>query len=391
MIIELRRAGFINKGAELMLRAVLAQLRGRYPEALITVAPTSHAGSQPWPRLVAEGIYPKAELTRGPLFLGDAAGMLPKKLREMYGLVLDREVHAVLDAGGFSYSDQWGPGPAQALARSARRWARQGSEVILLPQAFGPFEQPSLRRAMGEALGHLSLAFARDKASLEHLRAVASGAREKIHQAPDFTNILPPKAPEAQKAQVLAGAVALVPNARMLDKTGAHGAQAYEALMAQVLSALKARGERAVVLLHEGAEDRALGARLASQAEVPLLEEADPQVLKGLLALPKAVVGSRFHALVSALSQGVPSLGTGWSHKYEALFQDYGAADCLLPLECPAEGLENALDAVLNPEHNEALRSQLSARSAALKAQSRGLWDQVFQRLDAVAERNRRP
>ena len=58
MIIELRRAGFINKGAELMLRAVLAQLRGRYPEALITVAPTSHAGSQPWPRLVAEGIYP---------------------------------------------------------------------------------------------------------------------------------------------------------------------------------------------------------------------------------------------------------------------------------------------------------------------------------------------
>ena len=161
--------------------------------------------------------------------------------------------------------------------------------------------------------------------------------------------------------------------------------------MAQVLSALKERGERAVVLLHEGAEDRALGARLASQAQVPLLEEADPQVLKGLLALPKAVVGSRFHALVSALCQGVPSLGTGWSHKYEALFQDYDAADCLLPLDASAEGLEAALDLVLSPERNGALRSQLSARGAALKAQSQGLWEQLFQRLDPVAERNRRP
>ena len=384
MTIEIRRAGFINKGAELMLRAVLAQLRARYPEARLTMAPTSAAGSQPFARLVAEGFFPKAELTRGPFFFGDLAGVLPPKLREMYGLVLDRDVRVVLDAGGFSYSDQWGAGPGLALARAAKRWARQGTEVILLPQAFGPFKTPALRRAMAQALGHVSLAFARDEASYAHLCEAAPEAREKIHRAPDFTNLLPPEAPAPERVAPLEDAIALVPNARMLDKTGAAGGAAYEALMNRVLTQLKARGAKAVVLLHEGAEDRPLGHRLAETAGIPIVTAEDPQALKGLLGAAQGVVGSRFHALVSALSQGIPSLGTGWSHKYEALFADYGVGDQLLALDCPEETLTEGLGRLLDPERNGAQRQALTARSNALKAQSAVLWDQVFERLDPV-------
>jgi len=110
----------------------------------------------------------------------------------------------------------------------------------------------------------------------------------------------------------------------------------------------------------------------------------DPQELKGLLGAAQGVVGSRFHALVSALSQGIPSLGTGWSHKYEALFADYGVEDQLLTLDCPEATLAESLDRLLDLERNGAQRQALTARSNALKAQSAAFWDQVFERLDPV-------
>ncbi len=76
------------------------------------------------------------------------------------------------------------------------------------------------------------------------------------------------------------------------------------------------------------------------------------------------VVSSRFHGCVSALSQAVPCLATGWSHKYQALFDDFG-----LP-----EGLLQPVDpdtAVLRLESMLAQREAMGfplLKSAAVKA-----------------------
>ena len=35
-------------------------------------------------------------------------------------------------------------------------------------------------------------------------------------------------------------------------------------------------------------------------------------------------MGSRFHALVAALSQGIPVAALGWSHKYAELLGEFG-------------------------------------------------------------------
>src|SRR5690554_3465273 len=116
MIIEIRKAGFINKGAELMLHAVVQKVKQRYPEATLVIAPTHEKAGRPFSKFAPLGLYPKASLWYKGLQLGNLAAVLPKRIREMYGIVLEREVDVVLDAAGFSYSDQWGVRSSKELA-----------------------------------------------------------------------------------------------------------------------------------------------------------------------------------------------------------------------------------------------------------------------------------
>ena len=81
----------------------------------------------------------------------------------MYGIVLDKEIDIVIDAAGFAYSDQWGEKASLGLASSCRSWKDNGAKVILLPQAFGPFENPVIRRAMISVVDNVDLVFAREK------------------------------------------------------------------------------------------------------------------------------------------------------------------------------------------------------------------------------------
>src|SRR5690606_22797023 len=46
--------------------------------------------------------------------------------------------------------------------------------------------------------------------------------------------------------------------------------------------------------------------------------------IKGAIANCDLVIGSRFHALIAALSQGIPAAALGWSHKYAELLQSFG-------------------------------------------------------------------
>lgn len=382
MIVEIRKAGFVNKGAELMLHAVMQKVQERYPDATLVMAPSHKGASQPFHKLAKLGFYPKAWLWRYGIQWGDFAIFLPQKLREMYGLIMDKEVDVVLDAAGFSYSDQWGVGNCKELARSSKRWKKRGTKVILLPQALGPYESAEIKPWVKQWTENTDMIFAREIDSYKHLTNLV-GEQNKIKLFPDFTNLvkgtLPANYDSSNKR------IALVPNYRMIDKTSKQESEAYLPFMIRCAKYLVERGALPFVLVHEGANDQMLAENISEAVGgIPIIKESDPLHIKGILGSCDATIGSRFHGLVSALSQGVPSLATGWSHKYLRLFEDYGFKEGLVTVLDTEKELHKKIDLLLKPESYKPLKQQLTEKSEQLKKLSEEMWSLVFSEIDEL-------
>src|SRR5690606_3971596 len=65
---------------------------------------------------------------------------VPQSLRTKLGLERAEDAAGVLDASGFAFSDQWGPEVAQWLVQELNSKKNRRQKLVLLPQAFGPFQ-----------------------------------------------------------------------------------------------------------------------------------------------------------------------------------------------------------------------------------------------------------
>lgn len=378
MIIEIRKAGFVNKGAELMLHAAQQKLKTRYPDATFVMAPTTEKSDHPFRKLVQLGFYPKASLWRYGIQWGNLANLAPQQLREMYGVVLDKEVDVVIDAAGFAYSDQWGDDPSIELAQSVKTWKKNGTRVILLPQALGPFTTEKIQAAMKTVVENVDLIFPRERVSYELLTAL-TGEQANIKQAPDFTNLISGVVPADFDAEQ--NRFCIVPNCRMLDKTDQQTRDAYLPFLITCTRYLLEKGAKPFVLVHEGKGDLALAEKLSSAVGgIPIVRESGPLEIKGILGACSGTLGSRFHGLVSALSQGVPALATGWSHKYQMLFEDYGFPEGLVQVTSDEAEIKRKLDLVT--DESARIAALIQTRTAELKQQSEQMWQQVFDVID---------
>ena len=383
MIIEIRKAGFINKGAELMLYAIIQKIRARYPDSRLVMTPGHVKSSQPFHKFAPLGFYPKASLWKKGVQWGGLAIFIPTKIREMYGVVLDRDVDVVLDAAGFSYSDQWGADSSRELANASKKWKRNGTKLILLPQALGPYTTSSVRRFVKEWAENSDLIFSRELDSYRYLIDIV-GEQEKIKIYPDFTCLIEGLLPDGYDSTDKK--VALVPNYRMIDKTGEEEGKAYLPFMIQCAKYLVEKKAKPFILVHEGENDNILAESISCAAGgIPVVKELDPLNIKGILGSCEATIGSRFHGLVSALSQGVPSIATGWSHKYLRLFNDYDFEEGVISVLASEQEIKNKIDLITDESRAEKLRDKLSKRSQSIKLLSNEMWQLVFEQMDQKA------
>ncbi|MBE9190694.1 polysaccharide pyruvyl transferase family protein [Gloeocapsopsis crepidinum LEGE 06123] len=356
-----------NKGAELMLYSVKQKIQDW--DRSNTLSTNVKLGSLEQGKQVTINYLP----TRKSQKL--AANLIPKTVRKKYGITLESEVDAVLDASGFAYSDQWGAGKTEHMADIYSRWKSQGKKIVLLPQAFGPFTSKRIQDAFSQLLNNVDLVFARDEVSYECISQL-SVPMEQVKIAPDFTNLV--QGIEPSYIKDLIGKPCIIPNIRMTDKTSPELSRSYFSFLTSSIEYLLDKGLEPFILLHQ-LTDFELGSQLQAQVSrtVPVIKEDNPLYIKGILGKCYLVISSRFHGLISALSQGVPCVGTGWSHKYKMLFKTYNCSDLLINLENNIDENLSKLDAIIYEPTRTQVIEAIAQAAKQQKVSSQQMWADV--------------
>jgi len=392
----------INKGAEAMLRTVQAELSRRIPGAKFFIG--DHRARQ-WH---AEGVV-KAGVPLAPVDLGSrfkqartlTAHALHAQEGPRYWIrergrlgyidALADFVDAAVDVSGFLFSDQRGERTSERLVHVAEAFSRRGKPFVFLPQAWGPFEGQAVRELTRRACAGADLVFARDTTSREHLEAILKSTN--VEQAPDIAFLFQPATNGPELIAELGldperPIAAISPNMRVYERTDGEGENNhYCSSLVRVGRELMAGGAQLLLLPHEilppkesRPDDRYLCRLLAdalNSADVAAVtDDRTAEELKAMIGACDLMLGSRFHALIAALSSGVPAVAIGWAHKYPELLGEFGMERLVFDHDALApDALVHAVMQVWDARGD--YRAEISKRLPNVKSRSAAVFKRV--------------
>ncbi|MES9993376.1 MAG: polysaccharide pyruvyl transferase family protein [Candidatus Thiodiazotropha sp.] len=377
MIIEIKGTGFINKGAEMMLLTIIQELK--HNTVKFTTTPLSETCE--YSSYSVLGIYPKLSYIYKRFDFGKFGKLLPKQIRNIFGLVIDKDVDVVLDASGFAYSSKWNEYKTKRMANDCVRWKKMDKKIILLPQAFGPLESKYIQKHMRRIIDNADIIYARDLLSYQTLLGIKDDQRV-IRMFPDFTILLKGEVPpyyDNSKHQVC-----IVPNQRMIDKVD--NSDNYMEFLTKIIKLIQLNGLQPYFLIHGGTQDEnlaiSINQRLTERIEI--VNEQNPYYIKGIISKSKALIGSRFHSIASALYSSVPVIGTSWNHKYHYLFADFNFVEGLIETDASDDIINNKLKVVFDVTERNKLIEHLSLQNEKIKKKSEQMFNEVKQEIGLV-------
>lgn len=372
-------AGFHNEGAYMMLVAAARFIRERLGAQPLVELQYGTAQQKRWVGL--DSLLAVQKLHFRPWGMSDPR---VEKLSRHLPFRLGVDVDAVLDASGFSYSDQWRHVPIARQANELARWAERGVPVFLLPQALGPFEHTA--EVARVVIGAARRVFARDPGSYDYAREKAPvERRDDVLLFPDFTIGLQPTVPSNSPALApLEGGLAIVPNWNIVARSST--TESRDQYLESLVGAVDAARERDIPVFglgHEGGRDLEILHRLRSRVHtLDIVSGLNGLESKWLLGKVGGLVGGRFHALVSALSSGTPALLHGWSHKYTWLAQDFGVEDQVLDPYIGRSGTSARVGMLL--DRGDAMRDRLVSTARVQAERVAEMWNLVERELQAA-------
>ncbi len=347
-------AGFENKGAEAMLLTTCEELKKRIENILFFSIAKNKAEC---PKYSLNNITPI--LYRRPNLFQRCSFLINRLLSD---LKLIRYLHSyntlwqidqiknydvILDISGFAYGDSWGIGAVQKAEKIVRYCYDNKKPYIFLPQAWGPFSGSGLAACVKSICQKSSLIYARDNESLSCLKAVSEPPLSCESFVPDIAFKFKGKSLDiGNKILNKVGGniflerklIGIVPNSQIIKQSkGAYSFETYVDLLALVIDHCHATFNCNFVLIphhfsgnhKHKVNDIALCSAVQSRVSkagccIMLSENYDASVLKSIIGCMDLLIASRFHSLVAGLSQAIPVIAIGWSHKYPELLGIFG-------------------------------------------------------------------
>lgn len=350
-----------NKGAAAMLQSSIARLKEVYAERLhiylMSVYPAEDRLQCPHscvsivpaqPQRVLFLAFPCAVCWRMLRWCAPVRALLLKnKMLRAYA-----QADLVIDEAGISFSDSRGWILNTYAFACAAVPLLMGTPVVKYSQAFGTLDQAYNRFLASLVLPKMKLVIARGRLSYAYLRA--AGIRNNVVCRADGAFRMPPapkveeRVKERCKKEGLCHMVALSVSSvveRRCKKAGIDYCQ----VMAAFLAYLTGRGYQVWMFANAARihskkprnNDLMTGDAIArayrrmergktkdqhtgNNKLIWEHREMDAEELRAMIAQCECLVASRFHAMVFALSEQVPVMLIGWSHKYEEVMEQFG-------------------------------------------------------------------
>ena len=368
-----------NKGAELMLYAILQEIERKHPDANVYIPYSSDFQDLSY---VATSLNFRFSPVSQFIYKTHLVGIfrqLHLPLEWLYKATVVKHADFFIDASGFHFSDHKKNFTPLKVARwncLLREYRGQGTKIIFLPQAFGPAVKKNTLNGLKCISKYADLIMAREQVSYGYLEQSGVMDMNKVRLQTDFTSLVEGVFPEGYEH--LKDGICIIPNLRMVD-TGTISKEDYIGLISAIVNSCKASGHSIYLLNHEGEGDEQLAyeckQRIGNGIEV--VTRLNALEVKGMIASAYVVVTSRFHGLASALNSCVPCLATSWSHKYQELFKDYGMSDFVLPLDNLPK-IEKMVNEFLINDNNKNIRNSLSQRVSKIKSETEEMWKMVW-------------
>lgn len=366
----------INKGAELMLYAILQEIERKFPEAIVYI-PISRM-----PQGISK-IKTKLVLRQSPNALVHFAakshftGLLNRiglHLKYLNNLTPIHDVDYFIDASGLHFSDQTNiPNHMVSYWNTILSgYHKQGTKIVFLPQAYGPIEKANTKKAVSSLDKYADILFPRDKESEKYLRAVIKD-QSKIWLFHDFTVSVNGELPTEFHVK---GYATIIPNMQMVNK-GIISKNDYINWTLKIIDHLYKKNIQVVLLDHS--DDISLINDCVKKTKQPVIVISGLNALevKGVISNSILCITSRFHGLASALNTSIPCLTTSWNHKYQEILEDYGMSDSLLPVNNIDICLQR-IDDYLLPNKNIDIRKHLDEIHSSMLSETKIMWDKIW-------------
>lgn len=256
---------------------------------------------------------------------------------------------AVLDiSGGDSFTDLYGRSRLQLVTLPKLIALQLGTPLILLPQTYGPFSSPRVRRVAETIVRGAAMAWARDPDGYDALRVLLGDAFDPTRHrcGVDVAFLLEPRRPPEHVAGVFQewvdsdepiaglGVSGLIYGDESADRRFGLTID-YRKAVSMLARHLVGRGVRLVLVPHV----RGTGAESDDRACEDLLQRLGPSMRERVSILPPALdagqtkwcigkmdwfCGTRMHSTIAGLSSGVPSAAIAYSGKIRGVFATCG-------------------------------------------------------------------